>query len=80
VTPLSAEVLDSRKRVLHYLRGESKDHLIMHADMCCENVYMPVNMKPPSYPAMNLRIDGVKVAVGSADVDELNQRSDTDSL
>ena len=41
---------------------------------------MPVDVNPPSYPAMNLCVDGVKVTVGSADVDELNQGSDTDSL
>lgn len=33
-----------------------------------------------AYPAVNLYVDGVKVAVGSADIDELDQRSNTDAL
>lgn len=33
-----------------------------------------------AYPAVNLYVDGVEVAVGSADVDELNQRSNADAL
>lgn len=33
-----------------------------------------------AYPTMDLYVDGLKVAVGSADVDELDQWSDADAL
>lgn len=36
--------------------------------------------RPEAYPAVNLYIDGAKIAVGFADVDVLDQRSDTDAL
>lgn len=33
-----------------------------------------------AYPAVNLHVDGVKVTVGSADIDELDQGSNADTL
>lgn len=44
------------------------------------NVLSDTSMQSVTYPAVNLYINGFKVAVCSSDVDELNQRSDTDAL
>lgn len=33
-----------------------------------------------AYPAVDLHVNGAEVAVGSADVDELDQRPDADPL
>lgn len=74
--PLSTEVLYASYGVLHELRakeGKSTRH-----ENAWDHIYS--SPTPLTYPAVNLNIDGVKIAIGSANVDELNQRPNTDAL
>lgn len=51
--------------------------------LCTKKTYIRLphlHLQSVAYPAVNLYVDSVKIAVGSADIDELNQRSNTDAL
>lgn len=41
---------------------------------------LPPTVRTISYPAVDLHVNGAEVAVGFADVDELDQRTDADPL
>lgn len=77
MAPLSTEVLYAGYGVLHELKAKW-DLLTL-----CAKTYSQPHLQQyqsVAYPAVNLYIDGVKIAVGSTDIDELNQRSNTDAL
>lgn len=76
VAPLATEVLYASDGVLHQLRtmGGSLD--------TCKDARLALRQPRPAWPhpAVDFHVDGAHVAVGSADVDELDQRSNADSL
>lgn len=77
VAPLPTEVLYAGDGVLHELRA--KWELLALGAKTYRAPHLQQS-QPATYPAVNLHVDGAQIAVGSADVDELNQRSNTDAL
>lgn len=74
--PLSTEVLDASYGVLHELRANQESQNCVKT----QGVIFYSTPTLATYPAVNLNIDGVEIAVGSANIDELDQRPNTDAL